>query len=105
MQFKRRETERQAELRMSSHAWLAEREAAEPWTCLAAHGDGSPAAAGVWDMLLAPCSTNVPLAMPRADFLAALVPSAPCPAVHVDTLLVTCIVSSMQSMQVDAYMP
>ena len=49
---KKRETERQAEMRLSSYAYLEALEREEPWRQLAANAPNSGAADAAWSALL-----------------------------------------------------
>lgn len=50
--MKKRETERQAEMRLNSYAYLEATEREEPWRQLAAHAPNSGAADAAWSALL-----------------------------------------------------
>ena len=67
--MKKRETERQAELRLSSYAHLEARERQEAWRALEAHQPGSGAAEQAWAALeRCACSfTAVPMRSPTID--------------------------------------
>mmetsp|Transcript_87 Transcript_87/g.290 ORF Transcript_87/g.290 Transcript_87/m.290 type:complete len:429 (-) Transcript_87:89-1375(-) len=72
----RRETERQAEMRLKSYSYHAQQEEHEPWIELELLGPDSVEAAGVWDAITSPPLTSVPLTMSRDAFLDAVTPGA-----------------------------
>jgi hypothetical protein len=76
VQVKRRETERQAEMRLNSYAYLAEVEQEEAWVDLDAHGPGSALADGVWATLHSAPDSAVPMTLGRDAYLAELLPGA-----------------------------
>ena len=77
VQVRRRETERQAEARLASHAYLRQQDEEEPWRALAPCGPDSPRAAAVLARMRAapPGRAGEPLS--RADYLASLLPPRP----------------------------
>lgn len=74
VQVKRRETERQQEQRVSSYAYLAEKEQEEPWQGLDAHSPGSALAVGVWSALHNTSEAEVPMGLDREAYLGILLP-------------------------------
>lgn len=74
VQVKRRETERQVEMRMNSYAYLQGIEADEPWVDLDAHAPDSGAAESVWSALHRTLEADVPMTLSREAYLDALLP-------------------------------
>lgn len=74
VQVKRRETERQVEMRMSSYAYLQSIEAEEPWVKLAAHAPDSVPADNVWAALKLNVDADIPMTLGRQAYLDALLP-------------------------------
>ncbi|BDA41399.1 probable DNA-directed RNA polymerase III subunit RPC5 at N-terminal half [Coccomyxa sp. Obi] len=74
VQVKRRETERQVEMRMSSYSYLQSIEAEEPWVDLAAHAPDSVPADNVWAALKLTVDADVPMTLDRQAYLDALLP-------------------------------
>lgn len=72
----RRETERQAEMRLKSYSYHAQKESEEPWRDLELLGPDSDAAAGILDAIVSPPNTVVPLTMSGIDFLKAVTPGS-----------------------------
>lgn len=93
VQVKRRETERQQEMRVSSYAYLAEREQEEAWQDLDAHAPSSALAEGVWSALHSASESEVPMGMDREAYLGVLLPgilrclgdTSPLPAAELGT--------------------
>ena len=77
VQVRRRETDRQQEARLRSHAYLKMKEEEEPWVHLEVHTEESGASSAVKDFLCAPAtdpSSLKPLA--PMDYLPALIPES-----------------------------
>ncbi len=74
VQVKRRETERQVEMRVNSYAYLQGIEADEPWLELDAHAPDSGAAQSVWSALHRTFDADVPMSLSREAYLDALLP-------------------------------
>ncbi|CAL8461876.1 g1407 [Coccomyxa elongata] len=74
VQVKRRETERQVEMRMSSYSYLQSIEAEEPWSELDAHAPDSVPADNVWAALKLTVDDEVPMTLGRQQYLDALLP-------------------------------
>ncbi len=72
--MKRRETERQVEMRMASYSYLQSIEAEEPWVELAAHAPDSLPADNVWAALKLTVNADVPMTLGRQAYLNALLP-------------------------------
>ena len=73
VQVQRRETERQAEQRVNSYAYIARQEADEKWKQLNCASADSSVASSLWDKLMTPPAAGVSVAsMPRASYLSAL---------------------------------
>ena len=73
VQVQRRETERQAEQRVNSYAYIARQEAEEKWKQLNCASADSSVASSLWDKLMTPPAVGVSVAsMPRASYLSAL---------------------------------
>lgn len=73
VQVQRRETERQAEQRVNSYAYIARQEADEKWKQLNCASADSSVAGSLWDRLMTPPAETASLAsMPRASYLSAL---------------------------------
>lgn len=73
VQVQRRETERQAEQRVNSYAYIARQEADEKWKQLNCASADSSVAGSLWDRLMTPPAETATLAsMPRASYLSAL---------------------------------
>lgn len=71
--MQRRETERQAEQRLSSFAHLSQREAEEKWQTLDYASPDSEVASHIWEGLMKPPKQEVSLAsMPRSAYLSTL---------------------------------
>jgi DNA-directed RNA polymerase-3 subunit RPC5 len=77
VQVRRRETERQAEARLASHAYLRQQDEEEPWRALAPCGPDSPRAAAVLARMRAAPPGRAGEALSRADYLASLLPPRP----------------------------
>ena len=77
VQVRRRETERQAEARLASHAYLRQQDEEEPWRALAPCGPDSPQAAAVLVRMRAAASGRAGEPLSRADYLASLLPPRP----------------------------
>ena len=77
VQVRRRETERQAEARLASHAYLRQQDEEEPWRSLQPCGRDSPRAAAVLARMRAapPGRAGEPLS--RSDYLVSLLPPRP----------------------------
>lgn len=72
----RRETERQAEMRLKSYSYHAQQESEEPWQELELLGPDSDEAAGILDTIVSPPNTSVQLTMSGGDFLEAVTPGS-----------------------------
>eukprot|EP00898_Chlorokybus_atmophyticus_P006057 jgi/Chlat1/6452/Chrsp45S06052 len=76
VQFKQRETERQAESRLNSHAYLKQQEEAEPWKSLSLHLAGSASTQDAYEKLFCPTSYSLLFNMPKQEYVSAIVPAA-----------------------------
>ena len=74
VQVRRRETERQAEQRLASHAYLRAQQEEEPWAKLQPHGPDSPASQAALSRLRATPSGRAGESVAPASFLDALLP-------------------------------
>lgn len=72
--MQRRETERQAEARLSSHAYLRQLDEEEPWRMLVPVGADSPAAQAVLDRICAATAAPAGDTLPRSTYATALLP-------------------------------
>lgn len=72
----RRETERQAEMRLKSYSYHAQQESEEPWRELELLGPDSDEAAGILDTIVSPPGTAVKLTMSGGEFLEAVTPGS-----------------------------
>lgn len=88
VQIRRRETEAQQEARLRSFAHLSSLDAAEEWVRLQYHDDASEAAQGLVRRLAATPAEPVLHAMPRPQYLAALVPPPPSEDSHIREMAV-----------------
>eukprot|EP00899_Mesostigma_viride_P025237 jgi/Mesvir1/5899/Mv00670-RA.1 len=82
VQIRRRETERQVESRMQSHAYLKQQDEAEPWLTLPIHDRGSDEARDIHESLFATTNYPIPFNMTRSQYLSKLCPP---PGLAVDT--------------------
>ena len=77
VQVQRRETERQAEQRLASFAYLSQTEAEEKWRTLNYVSPDSEVASTIWEGLMKPPKEQAPLAsMPRPAYLTTLTAGA-----------------------------
>mmetsp|Transcript_4694 Transcript_4694/g.11742 ORF Transcript_4694/g.11742 Transcript_4694/m.11742 type:complete len:420 (+) Transcript_4694:132-1391(+) len=76
VQVQRRETERQQEARLQSHAYLKEQEEKEAWVSLVHHPVDSPAAEKIWEQLMTPGGEDISADVSCQEYLQAVVPHA-----------------------------
>ncbi|KAK9820135.1 hypothetical protein WJX72_006476 [[Myrmecia] bisecta] len=76
VQVKRRETERQAEARLNSYAYISQRAEEERWTELQSWPANSGSADGMWEQLMTPTEQVLDASLSRTDYLTALVPAS-----------------------------
>ena len=76
VQVQRRETERQAEQRVNSYAYISQKESDEKWRQLRCSSAESEVAVKVWDKLTTPPEQDAaPDTMSRSSYLATILPS------------------------------
>ena len=84
VQVQRRETERQAEQRLTSYAYISQQEADEKWKQLKCSSAESEVAAKVWDKLTTPSEhAAAPDNLSRSAYLATLIPGEDHPAARI----------------------
>jgi len=71
---RKRETERQQELRLRSHAYLVQRDLEEPWESLVPEGSGSEAAKRMREEWCTPAENDACFQQTHLEYLDTLVP-------------------------------